>query len=398
MRQRGRWVTATAAVVVAAGVAAATFLPARAGRLTIEDDPLPAAGDLPAPDPAPTGDCSLRLVAGGDGVTHGVDAAGNGSDDVSKAYPRQLLDEHLQPAPGPWCLYNTAQDKATSGDYRDSGNPTQQSLANDLRPRLITLTLGRDNMFITEHVDTCLDFVRDHDFIEANACAVAVLAAQPAFDSLRDDLSATLNDYRVQMAGNPNMVVAVTGYFNPYPAATDVITKIPQFCANLVDTIPTCLTRWILLPPALVILDQIVQKLNTTVEQVVHEFEVGTQGRFVFVNPYEKFKGHCMQMDVRIDISVYHPPSTVDTHNTEKDMGCDSDSWIGEDGKIGTKTPFPYLTPAVTGVLLTAFQTTRNMGVYPNEKGHDCISDLVWEATKIKLGVPEPPASSVCEG
>jgi hypothetical protein len=38
------------------------------------------------------------------------------------------------------------------------------------------------------------------------------------------------------------------------------------------------------------------------------------------------------------------------------------------------------------------------MGLYPNEKGHDCISDLIWESVKIKLGVPEPPASSVCEG
>ena len=40
------------------------------------------------------------------------------------------------------------------------------------------------------------------------------------------------------------------------------------------------------------------------------------------------------------------------------------------------------------------------MGFNPNAKGHDCISDLIWEAVKNKLGVPEPPAqdSEVCDG
>lgn len=396
MQQSRRWVSLSAAVLVAAGLVVGGVVAVT--RDAPGDRVTSAAGGLPAPDPAPTGDCSKRLVAGGDGLVEGNDASGGGTDDKQKSYARQLLEEHLQPAPGPWCLYNTSGDKVTSSGYRDDGNPTQQSLANDLRPSLITLTLGRENTGIFEHVDTCLDFIRDHDFIEANACALAVFAAQPVYDDLRDDLSEILNDYRVQQDGNPNLIIAVTGYFNPYPSATDVATKIPGFCADLVDVIPTCLARWLLLVPALVTLDQVVQKLNTTIEETVHQFEIASQGRFVFVNPYDEFKGHCMEIDVRIDITVYHPPNTVDMHSTEKDMGCGDDSWVGSDGDIGVKTPFPYLTPAVTGVLLTAIQTTRNMGLYPNEKGHDCISDLIWEAVKIKLGVPEPPASSVCEG
>jgi len=38
------------------------------------------------------------------------------------------------------------------------------------------------------------------------------------------------------------------------------------------------------------------------------------------------------------------------------------------------------------------------MGIYPNAKGHACISDLIWEAVKQKLSVPEAPADNVCTG
>lgn len=395
---RSRRVAGVSAVVVFSAITAAGVWFGSTGRsdgTTMEV----AAADLPEPDPTPDGDCAKRLVAGGDGVVNGNDASGGGSNDKEKSYAYQLLDEHLEPSPGPWCLWNTASEKVTTGDYRDDGDPTQQSIANGLRPDLITLTLGRENSVLFDHVDTCLNLVRQHDFIEANACAVKTLASQEDYDDLRDDLSEILQGYRVQQDGNPNLIVAVTGYFNPYPAATGVITKIPGFCADLQDTIPTCLARWLLLPPALVILDQIVQKLNTTIENTVHEFEIASQGRFLFVNPYEQFKDHCMRIDVEIKTVVYHPTNDVHKHDSDENFGCDEEkSWIAPDGETGTKTPFLYLSPAVTGVLLVATQTTENMGLYPNAKGHDCISDLIWEAVKIKLGVPEPPAESVCEG
>lgn len=67
--------------------------------------------------------------------------------------------------------------------------------------------------------------------------------------------------------------------------------------------------------------------------------------------------------------------------------------------------PF-YLFPAAPGVLLQESQTTSGMGVYPNDDGHKCISDLTWEADtpepgvtplKWKLGVPEQPNSNICQ-
>lgn len=343
------------------------------------------AADLPKTDVAGQ-DCARRYVAGGDGVADGKHA----SD--STRYSEQLVNEHAKPspAPGPWCLFNTAEDPTTSEDYFKKGNPSQQAIAWDLRPDLITLTLGRQNTTIVDQIDKCFKNVKDHDFLEANTCALLVLNVPTHWTDLQKHLAEILNTYKIQMAGNPGLVVAVTGYFNPYPQATDVATKIPQFCTKLVDTMATCLARWVLLPPALVTLDLVVKKLNTTIEEVVKRFTEGSQGRFVFVNPYDNFKSHCMQMKVEIKTTVYHPTNTVHDHNTDKDFGCD-DTWIASDGTTGMKSPFLYLTPAATGVLIMATQTTKEMGFNPNEKGHDCIADMIWEAVKHKLKVEEPP-------
>lgn len=352
-------------------------------------------------------DCGLRYVAGGDEVLAGKDAESGGSYSDTAVYSRQLLED-TEPengklhANGPWCEYNTApNEKTTTDDFVDKAvfeGLSQQSAAWERDPTLITLTLGRQNDTIVDHVDKCFKQVKDHDFLEANACALAVLAVPTHWDKLRIDLTEILNSFRIEQDGNPQLIVAVTGYPNPFPSATSVATKIPGFCAQLVDTIPTCIARWVLLPPALVTLDQVVKKLNETIEGVVGQFATASQGRFVFVNPYEKFTDHCMEMKVTIKTKVYHPTNDVHNHDTnETNFGC-NDTWIGTDGTDGTKSPFIYLTPAVTGVLIQASQTTKKMGINPNEDGHDCIADLVWEAVKNKLDVPQAPSSDVCGG
>lgn len=340
-----------------------------------------------SPSRAAEGDCAKRLVSTGDGIPAGTDA----DTPASERYSKQLLDDHLAPSPGPWCesAFNFAADKTTTDTYVN-GSGSQQAKVWNMRPALLTLTLGRQNASIVDHVDKCLDNIRDHDFLDANVCALAVLANIPAWTKLNKDLSEILNKFKTQMAGNPSEVVAVTGYYNPYPSATSVATKIPQFCMKLQDTIPTCIARWILLPPALVTLDMVVKKLNDTIKPVVDKFRLSTQGRFFFVNPYKKFEDHCMKIDVEIKTTVYHPTNTVHHHDSDKNFGCD-DPWVHKDSKTGTKSPFLYLTPAVTGVLLLATQTTKEMGINPNKAGHDCISDLIYETVKNKLGIPEKP-------
>jgi hypothetical protein len=339
--------------------------------------------------------CARYYVATGDGVPYGSDADDGGTQNIDSAYPNDLLQTDLIPTPsgsGPWCLKNVSQDPTTTDSYVN-GSGSQQTLGAYYKPTLVTVMVGRQNDGIVDSITTCLDDIKHHNFIEANTCALGVLANQSAFTKLTKDLSGILGKYQTQMSGMPKLVVAVPGYYNPYPHATTVATKIPTFCAQLVDTIPTCIARWILLPPALVTLDQVFKQLNSTIQAVVQRLATGNQGRFVYVNTYDEFNDHCMKMNVTIHTKVYHPPSTVDQHDTdETNFGCDN-TYIGTDGKdVNTGfEPFIYLPPAVDGVLIYADHTTKDLGINPNKDGHTCIAKLIWSAVYQKLGYPANP-------
>jgi len=85
-------------------------------------------------------------------------------------------------------------------------------------------------------------------------------------------------------------------------------------------------------------------------------------------------------------------------HKGEENFGSD-EPWFAA-GDDGTATP-TYLMPAdqlidPPVVLSTVSQTTSGMGVHVNDDGQKCISDLIWEAVKIKLGIPEPPTTDIC--
>ncbi len=205
------------------------------------------------------------------------------------------------------------------------------------------------------------------------------------------------------MAGRPQLVVAVTNYPNPYPTALSATTNVPLLCGPLVDTALTCGTRWAQFPPALITIDQVFQKLNKTIKDAMAPFVAGPNGyRFVHVDIYSKFKDHCMKMDVSIQTTVNHGTFS-DAHNSNKDFGCTTPYFV--EGSTGTKSP-DYLEPASDGVLLTKMQQTRGMGIHPNDKGHKCISDAIWEADTIHpgttplkwlLGIPEAPNSNICQ-
>lgn len=390
--RRARLAVVTTALVVATtagAAAAAAMVPSGSG------SPRTASAALPSPDPC---DPSLDLpyVAAGDGVPAGAKKVdGTNGTDKANQYPDKLVTK-LDGDGFPFCLHNIAHGPTTTDSYvtdTSDGGPQQANL-HDLRPRLVTIQLGRENEIIKRYVSDCMTLIKNHQFTLANACAAAILAAQPSWKKLNDDLSDILNQTKVLMDGNPQMVVAVMGYYNPYPSATDVATKIPQVCSALVDTMPTCLINWAQLPPALVLMDQITKKLNSTIQGVVEKFQVSSQGRYFFVNPYDKFKDHCTEMQVEIKTTVYHPTNEVDNHDLSKtNIGC-SDTWIKSDGDDGTLPPWHYLPPAVDGVLINTTQTTSEMGAYPNDDGHNCLADLVyqakdgWGTLRNMLGIP----------
>lgn len=340
---------------------------------------LTAVGLITVAPPALGEPCGKRYVATGDHLPAGHEVS------ESERYPAQLLEEHLKKAPGPWCVHTIAADGTTSTTLNNGGQLAQTW---NLRPDLIVLTVGGENGSIIDLIDGCFDKVKDHDFTGAQTCASSVSANSGAFTTLRNNLITSFDGYKKIMSGRPGLVVAATGYPNPYPSASEVSSEVFQLCTPLVDTTQSCTTRWQQLPPALTALDSAIKKLNQTIADAVKPFTTATQGRFFFVDVYEKTRDHCMKMDVHIFTTVNHG-EYQDEHDAQHDFGC-SDPWYVE-GSVGSKSP-DYLDPASNGVLVAKFQTTSGMGIHPDEDGADCIADLVWETVKKKLGVPEPPA------
>lgn len=358
---------------------------------------LALAAGLPGAETAEAAAGCRIYVASGDDVT-----AGHDLNDNAKRYPEQLLNDHLK-SPG-WCLYNQGKNGQTSSSYITGGGLAS---AYNMRPDLLTIQLGEQNDGIVKIIKDCFDKVKDHEFSEANACAAQILGNTTLFDNLRNNYTTILQQTRIMAAQRPQLVVAVVNYPNPYPQAADVLDEIVQLCVPLIDTIPTCTARWSQLPPALTTIDQVFQKLNQTLKDALAPFQQGPNGyRWVYVDTYSKFKGHCMTMKVQIKTTVEHPEESGAVHqhdSPEVNFGC-SPTWFVE-GSTGTKIP-QYLDPAAIGVLIDKSQTTKGMGVYPNADGHKCIDDAIWEAdtiypgtTPLKwlLGYGEAANSSICQ-
>jgi len=341
--------------------------------------------------------CGLRYVAAADDIPAGHDVQ------ESERYPNHLMDDHLKKW-GAWCEYDIAQNSTTSATYISQGQLAQTW---NYRPDLITLTVGEQNTTIVNLITSCFDNIKDHEFAQANACAAAILGNTTLWSNLNLNLTTIQQQYRVLMAGRPKLMVAITGYPNPYPKSLDAGLKIAELCTPLIDNIVPCTLRWVQLPPALELIDQVFKKLNSTIETAVKPFAIGSGSRFVFVNTYDKLRDHCMKMEVEMKTTVEHPEEmgAVHHHDTisKVNFGC-SDPWFVA-GSDGTAIPF-YLQPSTPGILIDESQTTSGMGVYPNDSGQKCISDLIWEADtlepgvtplKWKLSVPEPPNSSICQ-
>jgi hypothetical protein len=316
-------------------------------------------------------------VASGDNVTNG-----DAMNDNDSRYPEKLLADRIK-APG-WCLYNQGKNEQTSSSFITGGGLAS---AYNKRPDLLTIQLGEQNTPMVNAITKCFDKVKDHDFTGASACGAEILANSTLWTDLTKNYTTILSYTRIMAAQRPGLVIAVVNYPNPYPRALDVVDEIVQLCVPLVDTIPTCTARWVQLPPALEVLDQVFQKLNQTLKDAMTPFQQGPNGwRWVYVDAYPKFEDHCMTMKVQIKTTVEHPEEEGAVHqhdSPEVNFGCDP-TWFVE-GDTGTKSP-DYLEPAAIGVLVNKSQTTKGMGVYPNADGHKCIADAIWEADTIYPG------------
>ncbi|MFL5678964.1 MAG: hypothetical protein ACJ77B_00015 [Chloroflexota bacterium] len=337
-------------------------------------------------------------VASGDEIANGKDL-----NDNSKRYPEQLVANHIK-SPG-WCLFNQAKNGQSSSSYISGGG-----LANayNMRPDFLTLQLAEQNATIVNLVTDCFDKIKDHDFSGGTTCASTILGNSSLWTNLKNNYTTILQQTRVMMSQRPQLVVAVVNYPNPYPHADTAAEKIAQLCTPLIDTIATCTIRWVQLPPALLVLDQVFTKMNNTLKESLAPFNQGPSGsRWVYVDAAPKLKDHCMKMEVTIKTKVEHPEEDGVVHDhddfTATNFGCDT-PWFTA-GSDGTKIP-DYLDPAVPGVLIDKSQTTSGMGVYPNADGQKCIADAIWEADTIdpgttplkwKLGYGEASNTDICQ-
>jgi hypothetical protein len=343
-------------------------------------------------------------VASGDDI-----AGGNALNDDTKRYPDQLLNDHLK-SPG-WCLYNQGKNGQTSSTYISGGGLAS---AYNMRPDLLTIQLGEQDSPMVNIITSCFDKIKDHDFTGANSCAAQVLGNSSLWSTMTSNYTTILQQTRIMMSQRPQLVVAVVDYPNPFPQASDVASRIAELCTKPVDSEIACNQRWAQLAPALTTIDQVYQKLNTTLKNALAPFQQGPNGnRWVFVDVYPKFKGHEMKMDVTLrDDQVCHFCGTdaeyMDSHSGDKNIGSDT-PWFTA-GSDGTKlpdylfTPGPLIDPPV--VIEQVSQTTSGMGVYPNSDGQKCIDDSIWEADTIdpgttplkwKLGYGEAPNPNICQ-
>src|SRR4051794_3296510 len=314
-----KWILYLAAALAVAGAAVVLALSAA-----------PAANALAG--------CRI-YVAAGDDIPNG-----HALNADSSRYPEKLLADHLI-APG-WCAYNQGKNGQTSSSYISGGG---MSNAYNMRPDLLTIQLGEQNTPMVDTITKCFDKVKDHDFSGANSCAASVLGNSSLWTNLTNNFTSILQTTRVMMSQRPQLVVAVVNYPNPFPQATDATSKIPELCQKPQDSMIACNVRWAQLPPALVTIDQVFQKLNKTLKDAMAPFQQGPSGnRFVYVDVYPKFKSHEMKIDVTLrDDQVCHLCGTegqyMDNHEGSKNIGSDKPWFI--EGSDGTKLPDYLFTP-----------------------------------------------------
>src|SRR5687768_3737244 len=154
---------------------------------------------------APT--CAFRYVAAGDAVADGIEVDTKDTASEEKRYSRQLLNEHIRETGFPGCEYNTAHDPTTTDTFVTENvyeGISQQAAIWKQDVRLVTLTLGRQNTTIVDHVEKCFKNVKDHDFLDANTCALNVYANPNHWTELKKDLDSILNTIKIQMDGAPS--------------------------------------------------------------------------------------------------------------------------------------------------------------------------------------------------
>lgn len=319
-----------------------------------------------------------QYAATGDSIAFGADLT-SGSN-----YPTHLLGDHLTQLAS-YCLKNLAESGATTTNYRSGGGvfTAQLQPAIDLKASLVTVTIGANNKVLPTLVNECLPKIVGLDFDGARTCANNINNDNNAWTSLSADLKTILNEYQQSLSSNPGLFVAITNYYNPMPPSIDAARQ-KAFCDQLSPGVAgKCNGMLGPLNGALGAMDSVLHKLNQKIAEAASPY-TSSSSHFIFVNVHDEFVGHCTIINLSVSLSPYGGSASGN-------LGCESSqSWVEpatvQSGGASQKK---------FGITWTASGTAQ-AGVHPNDDGHTCISNLVWEAVKGRLGSSEPADSSPC--
>jgi lysophospholipase L1-like esterase len=310
----------------------------------------------------------LLYAAAGDSVANGQDLV------TGQPYRDHLLQDHLLSlgfSQAPACYLHTAQNGASTRNYLEGGidlfgnsQIAQRGPVLNFGPNLITLTIGADDNALPTLLHSCMQLILAGNITGpggAVACEQQILNDASSWNVTTFRLTNILQDYRqLLLPSRPNLVVAVTNYYNPLPDHLDAQT-IQAYCSQAPNYIyeAACKSRLPQFNAVLSVESSIISRLNTTVAQVVGTVGAQSPGHFVLVDISKKFIGHCTV----IDYTQVYPDGTSETGN----LGCGEDqTWIAPNQ--------------------SSFGASTHAGVHPNEKGHECIADLIWVAVRGTLG------------
>lgn len=329
----------------------------------------------------------LLYLATGDSIPSGVDlglSCENSAPPCNSfpdgAYPAKLGALLARPLVA---VRNIACSGATTQEYRSTDKCSRHQLADALAGEfdLITVTLGADND-VLPRLNSCSQLLLAGDVKKALTCEDTLLndTSPTVWPALASDAASIASSYNGFLDQHLHAVVVITGYYDPLPAAIsqdkiDSLCNQLNFFSKLFKSVKTCKAFIAQYQPALSKSSQIIDKLNLTLANSASPYLTRPDGRMVWVNPRFAFDDHCTTIQVLITGSV---------GTAAGDLGC-APTWITPNGQGHGTVSFQGMKVSFAGV-----------GVHPNDAGQRCLSNLIWEAAKSKLGFTDPVRDFPC--
>jgi len=297
-------------------------------------------------------------VATGDSYPAGADVGGPGVEDRTHAYP-QLLADILHQRLSKSLSLDYSCSGATTTDYimasQCNWNNSQLALALGEKPDLVTITLGA-NDFLKPLNKQCLEpyFLKWLIPLWVRDCVSGILADGERWKYLEDSLRLTIANYR----DDTNALVVLTNY--PFPGglrcdrASILVAAAGPLAAGAMFA--HCTLYNVLVAP--IVERDYINRLNGIIESMP---AWSASPRVIVADIHAQFQGHEF---------------------------ASADPWFAPFKAFKVELPlrrWRWLFP-LPGIY----------GVHPNAKGQQCIANVVWEATKAKLGSTEPPVADPC--